>query len=167
MVCTTEAWTLDEVTLHRYNGTGYCAPKDTYRSPEGDPELYYTDEVHLVGDANDAEVKSLSLEQPQPGRFVAYIPEYRNLAAGSGNRKAADAAELRVRFKERSDKEYTIEFKYYNNPPAENKVDDPFDIRRNSYYKFTITKAEEQKLVVDVAWYESRPLDPGFGLLPE
>ena len=167
VVCTTEAWTLDEVTLHRYNGTGYCAPKDTYRSPEGDPELYYTDEVHLVGDANDAEVKSLSLEQPQPGRFVAYIPEYRNLAAGSGNRKAADAAELRVRFKERSDKEYTIEFKYYNNPPAENKVDDPFDIRRNSYYKFTITKAEEQKLVVDVAWYESRPLDPGFGLLPE
>lgn len=166
VVCATAEWTLESVTLDRYNGTGYCAPKDTYRSPEGDPEMFYTDEVHLVGDANDAEAKSLQLEEQQPGsgRYVAYVPEYRNVAAGAG---AEDAARLRVRFKERRDKEYTIDFKYYNDPPSGSKTGDPFDIRRNSYYKFTITKAAEQTIEVDVAWYESRPLDPEFGLLPE
>lgn len=169
VVCATDAWALDEVTLHRYNATGYCAPKDTYLSPEGDPDRFYTDEVHLVGDANDAGAKSLQLEESQPGsgRFIAYVPEYRNLAPGAAAVRAEDAAELRVRFKERSDKEYTIEFKYYNDPPAGSKTGDPFDIRRNGYYRFTITKAAEQTIEVEVAWYESRPLDPEFGLLPD
>ena len=74
---------------------------------------------------------------------------------------------MRVRFKETPGKEYTVEFKYYNDPPAGSAVGAPFDIRRNYYYKFSISKTSEPDLVVEVFPYEQVELDPGFGLLPK
>lgn len=164
VVCATAGWTLDGVTLQRYNAAGYCAPKDVYEV-EDYYRPDYVERLHLVGDANDAAAKNLDLERSAEGAFVAYIPEYRNLAAGSAA-KAQDAAELRVRFRETGDKEYPVEFKYYTDPPAGSRLNDPFDIRRNYYYKFTITKAAEPIIEVDVYPYEQVELDPGFGLLP-
>ena len=73
---------------------------------------------------------------------------------------------MRVRFKEAPGKEYTVEFKYYNAPPEGSAVGDPFYIRRNYYYKFSISKTSEPDLVVEVFPYELVELDPGFGLLP-
>ena len=87
--------------------------------------------------------------------------------AGTAARKADDAAEMRLRFKETGDKEYPVEFKYYNDPPVGNSVGDPFDIRRNYYYKFSITKTSEPDLAVEVFPYEQIELEPGFGILPK
>lgn len=167
--CKTSGWTLEKVELLRYNATGYCAPSGVYSQDDyvkGNYAGDYTDTVHLPDGRNDEAPKTRAFDRTADGRFVAYVPEYRNVAAGTANRKAADAAEMRVRFKEAPGKEYAVEFKYYNAPPEGSAVGDPFDIRRNYYYKFSISKTSEPDLVVEVFPYELVELDPGFGLLP-
>ena len=167
--CKTSGWTLEKVELLRYNATGYCAQSGVYSQDDyvkGNYAGDYTDTVHLPDGRNDEAPKTRAFDRTADGRFVAYVPEYRNVAAGTANRKAADAAEMRVRFKEAPGKEYAVEFKYYNAPPEGSAVGDPFDIRRNYYYKFSISKTSEPDLVVEVFPYELVELDPGFGLLP-
>ena len=169
MSCKTSGWTLEKVELLRYNATGCCAPSGVYSQDDyvkGNYAGDYTDAVHLPDGRNDEAPKTRAFDRTADGRFVAYVPEYRNVAAGTANRKAADAAEMRVRFKEAPGKEYAVEFKYYNAPPEGSAVGDPFDIRRNYYYKFSISKTSEPDLVVEVFPYELVELDPGFGLLP-
>ena len=162
--CVTPGWNISGVALQRYNAAGYCAPSGVYGFGDYSwPD--YVGTLHLVGDRNDAEPKSLDFAPSAQGTFVAYVPEYRNLAGGTTGVRAQDAAELRVTFRESGDKEYPVEFKYYTSVPAGSRLGDPFDIRRNYYYKFTITKAAEPLIVVDVYPYEEVELDPGFGLL--
>lgn len=164
VACVTPGWNISGVALQRYNAAGYCAPLGVYGFGDYSwPD--YVGTLHLVGDRNDAEPKSLDFAPSAQGTFVAYVPEYRNLAGGTTGVRAQDAAELRVTFRESGDKEYPVEFKYYTSVPAGSRLGDPFDIRRNYYYKFTITKAAEPLIVVDVYPYEEVELDPGFGLL--
>ena len=164
VACVTPGWNISGVALQRYNAAGYCAPSGVYGFGDYSwPD--YVGTLHLVGDRNDAEPKSLDFAPSAQGTFVAYVPEYRNLAGGTTDVRAQDAAELRVTFRESGDKEYPVEFKYYPSVPAGSRLGDPFDIRRNYYYKFTITKAAEPLIVVDVYPYEEVELDPGFGLL--
>ena len=164
VACVTPGWNISGVALQRYNAAGYCAPSGVYGFGDYSwPD--YVGTLHLVGDRNDAEPKSLDFAPSAQGTFVAYVPEYRNLAGGTTGVRAQDAAELRVTFRESGDKEYPVEFKYYTSVPAGSRLGDPFDIRRNYYYKFTITKAAEPLIVVDVYPYEVVELDPGFGLL--
>lgn len=164
VACVTPGWNISGVALQRYNAAGYCAPSGVYGFGDYSwPD--YVGTLHLVGDRNDAEPKSLDFAPSAQGTFVAYVPEYRNLAGGTTDVRAQDAAELRVTFRESGDKEYPVEFKYYTSVTAGSRLGDPFDIRRNYYYKFTITKAAEPLIVVDVYPYEEVELDPGFGLL--
>lgn len=164
VACVTPGWNISGVALQRYNAAGYCAPSGVYGFGDYSwPD--YVGTLHLVGDRNDAEPKSLDFAPSAQGTFVAYVPEYRNLAGGTTGVRAQDAAELRVTFRESGDKEYPVEFKYYTSVPAGSRLGDPFDIRRNYYYKFSITKAAEPLIVVDVYPYEEVELDPGFGLL--
>lgn len=164
VACVTPGWNISGVALQRYNAAGYCAPSGVYGFGDYSwPD--YVGTLHLVGDRNDAEPKSLDFAPSAQGTFVAYVPEYRNLAGGTTGVRAQDTAELRVTFRESGDKEYPVEFKYYTSVPAGSRLGDPFDIRRNYYYKFTITKAAEPLIVVDVYPYEEVELDPGFGLL--
>ena len=137
VACVTPGWNISGVALQRYNAAGYCAPSGVYGFGDYSwPD--YVGTLHLVGDRNDAEPKSLDFAPSAQGTFVAYVPEYRNLAGGTTGVRAQDAAELRVTFRESGD---------------------------NYYYKFTITKAAEPLIVVDVYPYEEVELDPGFGLL--
>lgn len=168
--CLTSGWTLESVTLRRYNAAGCCAPSGVYDQEDyvtGSYDTDYAKEIHLVGGRNDADLKTLAFQAAGENRFVVYVPEYRNVVAGTAARKADDAAEMRLRFKETGDKEYPVEFKYYNDPPVGNSVGDPFDIRRNYYYKFSITKTSEPDLAVEVFPYEQIELEPGFGILPK
>lgn len=170
VTCKTSGWTIEGVELVRYNETGYCAPSGVYSQEDyvkGNYDGDYVDDIHLPDGKNDEVSKTRTFVRTADGRFIAYVPEYRNVVAGTANRKAADAAEMHVRFKETPGKEYTVEFKYYNDPPAGSAVGAPFDIRRNYYYKFSISKTSEPDLVVEVFPYELVELDPGFGLLPK
>ena len=169
-VCyTADTWTIESVTLDRYNSRGYCAPEGVY--DQSDYIFYengivdYVKRLHLYGDRNDTDAKMpLAFDETAPGRYTIYIPEYRNTTAGGG--KAADAAQIHVKFKEFPDKEYPIEFKYYNAPADGAALGDPFDIRRNRYYRFSVVKSAEPEFIVDVFPYEVKELDPGFGILP-
>lgn len=165
--CPTKGWTIESVELHRYNRTGFCAPDKVYDESDYVEGGYYSDDsldIHIVdGVADDGE---LSFEKLDDGRFVIYVPEYRNTT--DGRSKAADASEIRVKFEERQDKDYVIDFKYYENPPANFTIGDWFDIRRNYYYKFSISKADEYddnlKISIDVDPYDEYTLDPIFGV---
>lgn len=166
--CDTEGWTLDKVVLHRYNRTGCCAPAGVYSEADyvkGDHAADYVDAVHVPD--GTVEEASIPFRKLADGRFVIYMPEHRNVSAGA---KRDDAAEIRVTFEERADKEYLVEFKYYNDPPAGGKVGDPFDVRRNNYYKFELSKSDEfaePAISVDVYPYDLRDLRPGFGEEPK
>ena len=132
VACVTPGWNISGVALQRYNAAGYCAPSGVYGFGDYSwPD--YVGTLHLVGDRNDAEPKSLDFAPSAQGTFVAYVPEYRNLAGGTTGVRAQDAAELRVTFRESGDKEYPVEFKYYTSVPAGSRLGDPFDIRRNYY----------------------------------
>lgn len=165
--CPTKGWTIESVKLHRYNRIGLCAPDKVYDEPDYVEGGYYSDgslDIHIVdGVAEDGE---LSFEKLDDGRFVIYVPEYRNTT--DGRSKAADAAEIRVKFEERQDKDYVIDFKYYENPPENFAIGDWFDIRRNYYYKFSISKNAEYddnlKISIDVNPYDEYTLDPIFGV---
>ena len=172
--CSTIDWTIESVELHRYSHTGFCAPDKAYDESDyvkGSYDLDYANDIHIVENAVvDGEIPFLKLDD---GRFVIYVPEYRNTV--DGRNKAADAAEIRVKFEERQDKYYVIDFKYYENPPEDYSIGDWFDIRRNYYYKFSISKNSEYddnlKISVDVDPYDEYPdpydefpLDPVFGV---
>lgn len=165
--CPTKGWTIESAKLHRYNRTGFCAPDKVYNESDyvkGSYDLDYTDEIHVV--ENVAEDGELPFRKLNDGRFVIYIPEYRNTT--DGRSKAADAAEIRVKFEERQDKDYVIDFKYYESPPENFAIGDWFDIRRNYYYRFSISKADEYddslKISIDVDPYDEYTLDPIFGV---
>lgn len=160
-------WTIESVDLHRYNRVGFCAPDKVYDESEyvkGNYDGDYVDEIHIVGDA--ASDGRLPFRRIADGRYIIYVPEYRNTADGKS--RADDAAEIVVKFEERQDKEYTIDFKYYENPPEDCAVGDPFDIRRNYYYRFSISKSieydEDLKISIDVDPYDIYDLGPVFGV---
>ncbi len=77
---------LTDVTLHRYNAQGYCAPANTYLWADYDPDNS-SPTVHLVGDRNDTDEKSIPLtmtqervwgETSQYETWSIYLPEYSN-----------------------------------------------------------------------------------------
>lgn len=163
--CPTGEWAVEYVKLHRYNRTGFCAPYDVYDESDYVKDGYYSDDlsdIHIVDDAAADEM--IEFESLGSGRFVIYVPEYRNTI--DGRNKTADAAEIRLGFVQEQGREYAVDFKYYENPPENLAVGDWFDIRRNYYYKFSITKANEFyiSVAVDVDPYDEYTLDPIFGV---
>lgn len=164
--CVSKEWTIETVSMLRYNTAGYCAPAGVYDESDyvkNDYDLDYTDEVHVV--ENAAAEGRLDFERLDDGRFVIYVPEYRNTAGGA--LRADDAAEIRVKFDLRQDQEYAIEFKYYGDPLAGSAVGDYFDLKRNCYYRFSVDKlpeSEEMSVSIDVDPYDQYDLGPIFGL---
>lgn len=163
--CPTDGWTLRQVSLHGYNRAGFCAPRGVYEESDyvvgGEYEHAPGIDLHLVEGAGAEEF--LDFRPTGDGRFVVYVPEYRNALAGA---PAADASWIRVRFEERTDRDYRIDFKYYVNPPEPDALGAPFDIRRNYYYKFSISKSaeyDEPQIRIDVYAYDQYDLRPIFG----
>lgn len=102
----------------------------------------------------------VQLTKASDGHYIIYVPEYQNLERGE-----SECAQLIVHYEDGN--EFTIDFKYYNEPPvdASYKKGDSFNILRNYWYKFEIER-EETKLTmsVDVVPYAERYLRPSFGL---
>ena len=165
VLCTEGAWTIEDVKIHNYNGFGYCAPADVFNEADYvryDYALDFNTNIHIPTGASMAEA-SLSLGEVAPGHFVIYVPEYQNTLNGTD---IADKATLGIRFRERTDKEYSVDFKYYQSPSADVAQGTPFDIRRNYDYRFVVNKLEEEaelNLNVDVLPYNQYDLYPEFG----
>lgn len=157
-------WTIEEVKLHNYNGFGYCAPADVFNEADYvryDYALDFNTNIHIPTGAFMQ--SALSLGEVASGHFVIYVPEYQNTLNGIG---IGNKATLGIRFKERTDKEYAVDFKYYQSPSADVTEGTPFDIRRNYDYRFVVNKLEEEaelNLNVDVLPYNQYDLYPEFG----
>lgn len=157
-------WTIEEVKLHNYNGFGYCAPADVFNEADYvryDYALDFNTNIHIPTGAFMQ--SALSLGEVASGHFVIYVPEYQNTLNGIG---IGNKATLGIRFRERTDKEYSVDFKYYQSPSADVAQGTPFDIRRNYDYRFVVNKLEEEaelNLNVDVLPYNQYDLYPEFG----
>lgn len=149
---------LRRVWLTRHNTRGYCAPENIFNQDDyvhWNYDLDYVPDVHIpAGCESDSELDFIA---DATGRsFVAYVPEYRNIA-----RAAAEKSVIRLEFDESRYEYQEIEFKYYGQAgtPA-------FDILRNYWYIFTVTKTPERdEVTVQVVPYADVRLFPDFGLL--
>lgn len=164
--CATAGWEIENVMLHGHNTKGWCAPAGVYEERDyvkGSYNSDYADNIHIINGTSELD-KDVAFNNAGDGRFIVYVPEYRNIAV-SGE-AAVTAATISVKFKKRDDRRYPIYFKYYNNPPEGKALGDAFDIKRNYYYKFTINKSDENaepEISIDLYPYEVVDLDPIFG----
>ncbi|MCD8206660.1 MAG: hypothetical protein LUD72_01845 [Bacteroidales bacterium] len=140
----------DDVSIVRYNESGYCAPAGVYLKGDydhGSWEEDFADGVHLVGDRNITSGGSAPLirqSDPTSDIWTIYIPEYANLsAAGTA---AEDYSYLQVNFDGDTDNADTrIYFANYEDGETTSTAD--YDIFRNCLYRFYVTVAIEEKEV--------------------
>ncbi len=165
--------------ITRYNATGYCAPEGCYLEGDyahGSWSAdYWQGYLHLVGGKNDEPQAERTLpmarltieeessnssdngtdeatkadENPEKIVWVAYLPEYRNLALTSGKKdcqnvtvNAADITPARIAVPlKRGDDVYTsyIEFATYTDGEPGTAI----NIERNNLYRFTITRVDQ------------------------
>ncbi len=149
---------IEWVKLSRYHTQGYCAPTGAVSQNDyvhGNYDKDYVNTPHVVAGAVVSE--GLPLTKMSDTRYLAYVPEYDNLS------DSTKRTQLVVKFRG-DDNQYKIDFKYYINPPAGKKQNDPFDILRNYWYRFSLA-ASPLCVTVQMVPYDEVLLTPDFGLL--
>lgn len=136
------------LNVNRYNSQGYCAPKDVTKQSDYDHNYSYDEDFvrppHLVGDANDASEKELSLRRvsrwDEDGKryekWTGYLPEYKNIGAGD------DYSSIKARFsiQMEDDTPHTIYFANYSGGKTDNSDESRrLNIERNNIYRFNVT----------------------------
>lgn len=139
---------IESVQMSRYNKKGYCAPKDVTDDTD------YTIQPNIPTTEQE---QNFSFQQNGKTFFI-YVPEYENVSNGV---KTENAAEIQIKFQNIKGN-YTVEFKYYNNPPSDSKLGTAFNILRNNLYRFNVNK-KKNSVEVDVYPYTQYEMEPGFG----
>ena len=145
--------------IYRYNSRGFCAPQGVNSQDDCVHGSYDEDYVRTPHIPQGCEVASeIAMAKTEAGTFVAYVPEYRNLAPDGSPRPEAERSVLRVHFREDTGSAYdVVEFKDYAGTTGH------FDILRNYWYRFTLSKSLSP--MVQMVPYNEVDLAPGFGLL--
>lgn len=156
---------IKSVTLSRHNTRYYKAPLGVFHHSQYTDYDYasdFLDNPSLPTDPYEWEsALELKLAGDGNGHFVAYVPEYKNIGRTDGN-----AAVLTLDYGDGN--VYTLDFKYYDKAPEGSSVGDPYDIRRNNWYKFIVKRSSTGlTLTADVIPYLPVELDPIFGLTPK
>ncbi len=162
---------IESVSLKRHNTKAYCAPLGVYHQSQYIKHTYggdYTDNPSIPADAISDTELNVPFYTDETGlrHYVIYVPEYKNTGA---NMMSADKTHLNIKL-ENDDRNYKVEFKYYQVPPALTgavKVGQYFDLMRNFWYKFEVTKKisdVDMDIQVDVLPYGIVDLRPSFGL---
>lgn len=166
VICESERWSLEEATMTRYNKAGHSAPKGVYDQSDYVHNSWPDDYVNHAS-IPEATAQGTGLgftETPLPSGksvFTVYVPEFRNTDATGA--QLGERAQIDIKFHE-SPQHYTLEFDTYENGVATGK---PFDINRNCYYRYTVTKKDEWsdiEVALDVEPYSEVALIPDFGL---
>ncbi len=138
-----------EVSLHRYNSVGYCAPASVYLQSDYDHNYTWGEDfvngLHLVGNGNDSDNtttdKSFLFQKVQERvwdettnratqyeTWVAYLPEYDNMGE--------DFSYMTVT----SGSEYTVYFAEYTSGTTDNTdTSSRWNIYRNYLYRFNVS----------------------------
>lgn len=152
-----DKYTLEKVTLNRYNKTGYCLPagyndvtETTKLDREGDTPASFNPCPSLANDI-------IFTTNADNGTAVCYLPEY--------EKDADSPAQLTITL---NDEAYTLDLKDYTSDAYYNLV-------RNHIYRYTITDVNDGTLTVQykvlpwelvtssIGWTEN---DGGFSLMP-
>lgn len=156
--------------MTRSNDSGLAAPFGIYTQGDYVRNSYvndYLDDIHLPDPL--AVTSDVPFTEQEDGSFVLYVPEYDNTSASATPSRihlkfdAGDGIDDEIIFED------DIDFKYYTVQAAADagsKVGDMFDVKRNHYYKYTVSKNVDlsMKIVVDVIPYSEVTLEPDFGL---
>lgn len=148
-----EDWVIESVRVSRYNQKGYCAPKNVTTNTD------YTTQPNIPTSPEQGE--NLRFKQNDKTFFI-YVPEYENVSNGV---KTESAAEIQIKFQS-IEGYYTVDFKYYNNPPSGYELGTAFNILRNNLYRFNVNKIKNS-VEVDVYPYTQYEMEPGFGQIKQ
>lgn len=122
---------LENVSIYRYNRKGYCAPKRV--ESQEDYEVGKPLDLHLVGGVNAPVEEKLPLTKDGTGKWIAYLPEYRNIGVD-------DYSYIEVKFTSDADDDEPrkIYFATYTNGTTDNVNTKRMDIERNTIYRFAV-----------------------------
>lgn len=165
---------IESVTLTRSNTLFKALPSRVYDRADyvkGTHALDYVDHVSIPGDADDAATAAPTpvatdlpfFRDPQgnsgKGSWLIYVPEFDNTSA------AAVPSRIRVGYGDGSN--FLVDFKNYGQLTGMAK-DEPFDIRRNNWYIYSINRREHNITVeLDVQPYAECKMDASLGLLAD
>ena len=151
---------IQSVTLTRYNTRYAMAPAGVKHQDDYVKNSYEADynSSLTIPEGSESDVP-LSFSRNANGSFVCYGPEFLNVG-----RSDSEKSRLLVGYSDGST--YYVDFKYYQKPPAGSNVGDAFDLRRNYWYRYTLSRTNEFDIQVVVVPYAETVLNPDFGLLP-
>ena len=152
---------IEWVRLSRYNSKGYCAPANVTKQSDyvyNDYDKDYTKEPRVPEGAETDE--KLPFMKVGDGRWLAYVPEYRNIGREDDERSV-----IEIKFKGAESEVDKVYFAVYDltTSPNRPKPDGHFDILRNVWYRFTVSK--QAAPLVQVVPYNEVDLGPLFGLM--
>lgn len=171
-------WSIRSAELTRCHTTGYKAPAGVYDQSDYVHDSYdadYTGAPNVPTSGTQENLKFTRIAADS-SLYRIYIPEFRNTAYDSDGTPLTDdnRARIRVRFTDRNTGwesylgEQYVDFKYYQAPENHPELAGHyFNIMRNYWYRFTLTKGPELSQLdvqIDVQPYASVELEPSFGL---
>ncbi len=150
---------ISSVSLTRHSSRAYMAPHGVTHQDDYVKHKYDDDYVStLTIPASSVNADPVTVRRAPSGSFIIYVPEFRNIGVSADER-----ARLYVTYKDGNS--FYVDFKYYNDPPAGFTKGDPFDIRRNYWYKFAVNRQDFELIMsVDVMPYGEVILEPSFGI---
>lgn len=173
---TDKRWSIMSAELTRCSARGLKAPAGVDDQDDYVKNSYDADYTLLPAIPDDEVIESLAFTRVNADSSVyrIYMPEFRNIDS-NGNPLTDDArSRIRVRLTDRRTGwesylgEQYIDFKYYVAPDNHSELKGKyFNVMRNYWYKFTISKGDEVSdlnVRIDVQPYASVDLDPTFGL---
>lgn len=158
-----------DAVMTRSNDAGLAVPRKIYSQTDYVRNSYIMDYLDTIHIPESTEVTTdIPFMEQEDGSFVLYVPEYDNTSAAA----AISVIHLTFDASDGIDEIYfdgDVDFKYYSAQAALDagkNVGDRFDVKRNHYYRYTVTKKVDlsMKIEVDVIPYSEVNLEPGFGL---
>lgn len=115
------------------NPGGFCAPVGSFGSGNNWDTDYVSD-LHLPFESNQNHVmamdNSADMRKVEDGKWIAYLPEFRNIGQENFSR-----IELKL---SHSNIPFVINFANYNEDGMPDNANGRFDIRRNDLYRFNV-----------------------------
>ncbi|MDE7407674.1 MAG: hypothetical protein K2M76_04575, partial [Muribaculaceae bacterium] len=150
---------IQSVSMTRFNTRYSMAPAGVKHQDDYVKNNYDADyNSSLTIPAESESDVPLSFSRTADGSFVCYVPEFRNIGRD-------DNEKTRLLVTYPNGHTYYVDFKYYQNPPEGSKVGDAFDLRRNYWYRYSLSHTRDFDIEVVVVPYAETILDPNFGLL--
>lgn len=154
------------VSLTHSNSKGYKAPANVTKQSDYVTGSWFTDytPVNIPSDATDIPSLTLTKVGDTGWRYVAYVPEYKNVDEGQ---PIDSRSQIKICFTVAGYQfEGDVDFCHSDNPPMAGVTPGQhFDIARNNWYEFTVTaKGKDIEWTVDVIPFTTVTLNPDYGL---